>query len=133
MPLNVPLLLKIKAHILEEPNRFVMDSLILKREDIGADYIADDDTTRVPFPSCGTAACIAGWACLLSLPGSVQFDLWGKAVDLLGLEGNQADLFCVSSWPSSFREDYEEATTQAGRAVIAANRIDALIAELAAK
>lgn len=48
----VNLLRRVKAHIIEEPRRLAMESWV-------------QVSSEAP---CGTAACIAGWACLLTLP-----------------------------------------------------------------
>lgn len=91
MPLNVELLEKVKAHVLEEPRRVrmeawgislhmseaekdrarydVLEDLFVLEND--ADY--EDAETRgfaelIDFPECGTVACIAGWGKILSQP-----------------------------------------------------------------
>jgi hypothetical protein len=65
MAVNVELLKKIKEHILEEPRRLHMDNFVC----------------RVPVdspknPPCGTVACIAGWAVILSRPEDSLESIW---------------------------------------------------------
>jgi hypothetical protein len=98
--MNVELLQKIKAHILEEPKRVCMSSWRLRGSDI--------ERADLMRPACDTVCCISGWAAELS--GSK--DYIGRA-DLLGLDGtserpttSQEDtasqaqrLFYTSCWP----------------------------------
>ena len=57
MTINVPLLRKIKRHIQEEPRRLKMRFWGRKVDPLGRGK-----------PPCGTQACLAGWAVLLSIP-----------------------------------------------------------------
>lgn len=120
--MNVALLKKIKARILAKPNAFRMDRW-----------------------SCGTAHCIAGWACVLNgvkptklyvgaADRSVTPDgtyVETRAADLLGLEsadlgGNAERLFYEYEWPARFRSD--PTVGRKLKAKRAAARIDHFIA-----
>lgn len=84
--MNVELLKKVatKLRRMRHKEHFDMDS-----------YVGETD--------CGTAACIAGWACLLSglKPEHVGF-VQGCAV--LGLNDSDAKrLFFATRWPARFR------------------------------
>ena len=72
--LNVRLLRRVKKHILEEPRRFVMWSWMLTKSRFGSTYPADGygHVHQVKFASCGTAACVAGWTCLLGGKSKTQ-------------------------------------------------------------
>ena len=116
------LLRKVKRHILEEPKRFFMDGVVMygpEGRDVNLDGIPST------FPQCGTAACIAGWACVLSGnidPEDIQM---ANAERLLGITSNQGNyLFLVDFWPEQFSQPYQESTDLAVRAKIAAERID---------
>jgi hypothetical protein len=113
--MNVELLQQVKQAILAEPDKFRMDRW-----------------------SCGTAHCIAGWACLLRDIPIVEGDFTTETVSgeypglvaskLLDLRGRAADkLFYTFGWPSRFRAPYLGATRRE-RAEIAAERIDHFIA-----
>lgn len=116
--MNVKLLRKVKKHILEEPKRLNMYEGL----------IAD---SSVP---CGTAGCIAGWACVLDARISVPkagFEPWGtisrQAKDALGLADDQAfRLFRSWMWPDKFASDFDEAD-KATQAKVTAARIDHFI------
>lgn len=112
--MNIKLLQKIKKHILEEPNRLYMPGWFIRG--MPGERIEQDQV----FPACGTACCIAGWACVLS-DQDVNVLL---AEILLGLTGAQAnDLFHVSNWQE--REAFYHASVRE-RAQIAAREIDKL-------
>lgn len=117
--MNIELLQQIKARILAEPDAFRMDTW-----------------------SCGTAHCIAGWACALNgltvknprehataqtlTDGRYPGDVGAK---LLGVRTPIADrLFMVSAWPKQFALAYLDTASRAERAQIAAERIDHFIA-----
>jgi hypothetical protein len=126
--MNVFLLAKIKAAILEEPERFDMNGW-----------------------ECGTTACIAGWASRLSgqrmailkaNSGSGTWLAFGedlrKAQKSLKLEDDQwYRLVHVDNWPDPFKKEYNNALLSDGlqiispcleQAQIAARRIDHFIA-----
>ena len=125
--MNVRLLRKIQEHILAEPKRYEQESWAT---------------------SCGTAACIGGWACILtgSRPKSVAnetFDVFGKARRVLGLEYEAAErLFSVPCeyvvrnaaifkaryiWPLKYQKRYLAAKTAKGRVRVAIDRINHFI------
>lgn len=133
--MNVELLEKVKQHILEEPKRFFMEDFILEAP--AGSAVKLDDVTRT-MPSCGTAACIAGWAVILShggaLPSGTRLGCFTEACNLLGFkldkfqDSEEADrLFVTSDWPSLYRQAYLNAKTVEDKAQIAANRIDHFI------
>jgi hypothetical protein len=95
--------------------------------DQGQEAIFDDNAP------CGTAACIGGWADILSGRGSLKWarvDL-DRAAESLGLTGEnwvseyrteRAVLFDPSpehAWPSPFNSQWEKAKTQRGQARVA--------------
>lgn len=126
--LNVELLERVKAHILEEPRRL----------DMG---LWADSEGEAP---CGTVGCIAGWAIILGT--GARFDRTGfqlvyrnnrpvagfahSAAKLLGLSIDQAnEVFCVGGWPDDLADMYDSARDDRGRAEATAKRINRLIAE----
>lgn len=79
-------------------------------------------------PECGTAACIAGWANLLT--GSKRPAAYVRARRILGISARMSRrLFSAMQWPSPFHIQYDQATTPRQRAKIAAARIEHLITE----
>lgn len=132
MAINVELLNQIKARILAEPNAFRMDEW-----------------------NCGSAQCIAGWACSLAgrewIEVPVVHPMKSKQLTLKGhedaswqwawpiiaeearalldidFEASQR-LFLDDCWPEDLRDKFEEAGDHAGRAAVAAERIDRFIA-----
>jgi hypothetical protein len=58
--MNIPLLRKVQRHILTEPQRVYMGDWIMTNEQ------AVRRGLRNCQPACGTVACIAGWAAILS-------------------------------------------------------------------
>lgn len=112
--MNVKLLRKVKKHILEEPKRLMM-----------GDWVTE--TKKSP---CGTAACIGGWAVILSGKYRANMDagdVQEEAKELLDVEGMESTrLFGPVWWPAKFRggcaDDGEEITAK-----IAAKRIDHFI------
>ncbi len=115
--MNVELLRRVQAHILEEPRRLNMDHWIRTGQ------------TGPDSPACGTTACIAGWA--LELDGKDPSLLFADvdAAKTLGITPMQGErLFFVGSWPSSFVTRYDDASHDNVRAVVASERIDHFIA-----
>lgn len=138
MTLNVELLERVKAHILEEPRRFEMASWAEHSDDA----------------PCGTAACIAGWALILEKGARLLDDgvtlLYrnnrrilsegNDAARLLGIDIKIAmELFSVSRWPSDLEYEYldleydDSLEGRQAKAEIAARRIDRFIAEHSAQ
>ncbi len=112
--LNIALLEKVKAKILEEPDQFVMST-----------YFSDNrffaDSPEV-IPNCGTAACIAGWALAIDAEenpkeantriqklmfSSPSVDYGTLAIRLLGLPNRE--MFVVDAWPLNYRYDWYNA------------------------
>ncbi len=101
--MNVDLLLKIKAAILADPDSFRMDTW-----------------------TCGTAHCIAGWACVLS---DQPITGGAAATRVLAIDRYQGDgLFHVGCWPAPIAARYAATDDRRERAAIAAERIDSFIA-----
>lgn len=124
--LNVRLLRKVKKHILEEPRRLLMRTWVCRKSYDEPTFVTDDYTTASKFADCGTAACIAGWTCILAgeeRPVDISF----TAAALLGLR-NGDRLFMVENWPEPYRAHYRQARSQKARAKTAAERIDHFIA-----
>lgn len=128
--MNVKLLRKIKKHILEEPRRFLMRTFMVRKNEVIGKTFNSDSYQQIPFAKCGTAACIGGWAVLLSdgmdAPiGSVR----ERASQLLGLSPNDmhSEVYEVDFWPEEFSVAYRGAKTQRARATVAAKFIDHLI------
>ena len=134
MNINVELLERVKAAILEEPRRVSMDDWGINYPDISVQF--DDD-----LPPCGTVACIAGWAAKLS--GDTLFsegfqriipppeEIWKDGhLTPQGVEWDAAqDRLCyVGSWPHDLRDElkwYDIGTK--GYAEVVAKRIDRFI------
>lgn len=154
MPINVELLQRVKAHILEEPRRIGMGHW-LQRAGYGV-VLKDDYESPLPsalHPPCGTVACIGGWAhCFqrisemerrqsggCSNPAALQCilafgqpSIRGERLpysNLLGLDEDQAlRLFHVCHWPDEFRKRMEMLTSGTPEyAQVVADRIDAFI------
>jgi hypothetical protein len=137
--LNVRLLRKIQKHILEEPRRFLMADVVVKAQTQDEWSIEADDYPDMSklMPPCKTAACIAGWANLLTgAKTETQYLSYDRAVDQLGLVPGSplasgwfdlSTLFFAPSWPEPYRTSYEKAETPAKRANVACARIDHLI------
>lgn len=113
--INTRLLRRIQKQILKEPRRFLMHRWF-----------------------CDTAACIGGWAIALDknfklakagvLDAQSRRPTSERAAQALGLRRAIAErLFYVDEWPSPFREQYDDALGRAGRARVAARRIEHFI------
>jgi hypothetical protein len=125
--INVELLEKVKAHILEEPRRFNMSLFVFNQGEI-------EDLPKNERPPCGTMACIAGWAVMLAdgPPAIINDDYYltveDRAVEVLGLNEEQVGaLFYDPAWPEKYADAYENARTPRQRARVAARRIDHFI------
>lgn len=137
--MNVKRLRKIQKQILAEPDQFCM-----------AEWLDSN-----PASSCGTTACIAGWACWLFdpqyrkkyreieklrqkneiIPDSAitdlewEYDYREHAKDILSIDDDQLaeTLFFVNDWTTNFRNLYIAANTSKGKAFVASNYIDYFI------
>ena len=122
MAINVGLLQRIKKHILESPLRMDMSVYVVQNFLDGDEYV----------PPCGTAACIAGWAVLLSLkPDEAlnEIGLRDRAVEFLGLDScalSAYDVFHVAHWPEPYQSNHA-AALPVERAQAVADYIDYLI------
>lgn len=131
--LNVRLLRRIQKHILKEPRRFFMGWFFAIAEgknwqrNLFTDFVHD---LSKQIPPCGTAACIAGWANILTGTTVSESASPERAARELGLETKNEDyvyLFSDKRWPQPFNEKYSKAKTPRQRAKIACARIDHLI------
>jgi hypothetical protein len=120
--MNVKLLRKVQKHILEEPRRFLMESLIEKGRP-GA--VRNLDGIDRPLPDCGTAACIAGWVCVLAQTPQIDRR---DAEAVLGISYKTGDkLFFIGGWPERFQIQWRATTDLLKRAQIGKRRIDHFI------
>lgn len=126
--MNVALLERVKAHILAEPRRFQMKTWVMHNH--GRVYYEADNGRKTKFAKCGTAACIGGWAYLLSEDdGKHPYygDIASFAREVLGLNHSQAArLFSVYNWPRYYCRRFSRANAK-DRVRIAARRIDRFI------
>jgi hypothetical protein len=116
--MNVELLRKVEAHILEEPKRLYMRTWI-KLKEKGHILMRRQDGFCRSFPACGTAGCIAGWVVMLSHAETKkpittdEDDLAEEARLLLGLEVFEARrLFIPMHWPYEFRRGISDDGTK---------------------
>lgn len=129
--MNKPLLLKVKAHILEMPERFIMGRWQLQGIP-GADVESLNcsvDRQR-KMPGCGTVACIAGWTVLLAHKkrAAMRYGFSKTAEELLGLREDDArKLFNVEHWSAHYRNLWIKTQSLSKRAAIAARVIDRFI------
>ena len=117
--MNVKLLRKIKRHILEEPRRFAMGLWHIERQPgrtidgcVNYYFSPNKFESEQKVPSCGTVACIGGWA-----------EIFGGRDEAAKLRRN-GKLLSVRQWPKAFLVRYEKARTPRARARIAAERIE---------
>jgi len=110
--LNEKLIAKIIEHIEKDIRRYDQDLVGLKK-DTESYYFSDIKSNK--WAPCNTKACFAGWAVILSTPeskipslfqknGSMKGGVLAKARKLLGLKGEEEDLF-ASTGENSPRVD----------------------------
>ena len=137
------LMARVRDRILAEPSQFAMDMVFSDQEDISADVDSDSDSDLPrEIRGCGTAACIGGWIlcerdglspqdCLLQSAswawcGSSRL---GVARTHAHLTEAQAErLFHLVRWPIPLRQGWNREQSLEGRARIAADLIDDLLA-----
>jgi hypothetical protein len=137
LKLNVGLLRKIQKYIMAEPRRFTMGTYhfrALDASDWKHEFIYYKDMSK-SMPPCRTAACIAGWAGILSADKKFRDAI--RAHELLRLPKNWLSngfvhprnhpLFFAENWPSQFYKAYNTSKTPRERAKVACDRIDYLI------
>lgn len=123
---NIELLQRVKAKILEEPLQFAM-------EDFFTQEIFGFDAPREEIPNCGTAACIAGWAFALDVgkkPESLRARGYSTREARIRLDLTQTQagrLFLLIRWPNVYSSRYITAKTPQEQAQIAAERIEHFI------
>jgi hypothetical protein len=143
--LNVDALLAIRDQILAEPNRFWMEGWVLEwpegltDEEWQASLRSGDNSTHParPWlkPSCGTAACIAGWCTLLFREQSERekyekygdYSAYSFAKKHLRLPENVGGLFGHPYWPKDLSERYRNAQTGHEAALAGAEAIERYI------
>jgi hypothetical protein len=135
--MNVKLLRRIQKHILAEPRRLEMSMWVRKGKPEIDSY--QSDSGYVTYPQCGTAACIGGWALIISKKtvNNNGLNTGNRAAQLLGIpamNGTDAEilspsdkLFHVSDWPAKYEQAYHHAKSARGRARVAVRRIDHFI------
>ena len=143
--MNVELLHRIKAHILENPMRIYMGEWSIELEE-RQEYESNSGETLMA-PDCGTVACICGWAERLSWAKGSLGQTGGEGQTgrkLLGLHGSSSfpafvststnfseaqRLFHEECWPQDLRDRLAVATFQSAEyARVVADRIDRFIA-----
>lgn len=128
--MNTKLLRQIKEHILAEPKRLYMGEWI-RRKTHPNQMIMDREYHYREFAGCDTAACIAGWAVLLSSPKPDSVGQLGgvseQATNLLDLSQDSAyRLFAPRRWPEQFWDGTKDDGTR-HTAQVAAARIEHFI------
>lgn len=122
------LLRRIKHRILKEPRQFCMSGFFVSSDDLEATW---------EIPNCNTAACIAGWALVLSKNSSPRiareacrgsgFRIDSTARIVLEIDFYQSTrLFYQCNWPLRFQRFDDEGTAEFAQQ--AAARIDHFIA-----
>lgn len=126
--MNVDLLKRVADVILARPHDFDMD-----------DFEADAFHVSINKPdlSCGTVACIGGWAATLAaglnkpVARHEDFDYYAGILSIRTSEReiDEAErLFMCHEWPQQYRIAYYEAKTDQERAQVAYDRIHHFIA-----
>lgn len=126
LKLNIPLLKKIKQHILEEPKRYDQD------ETVSFDKEGSLSWNGRTYPSCGTIACLGGWAYLLTHKNkpTAFTPIFSEAKRVCGLTDVQgSNLFDGSGggWPQPYNAQYLKAKTVQGKANVAGKLLDKVI------
>ena len=130
------LLTKIKEAILKSPKLIDMYNWYELRSPKNIEESKQED-----FPACGMAACIGGWAILMTDPAEYArlkkyADKWGytdggsekESAEALKIDDEQAErLFYVGNWPRPMNTRYFTAKTPQDRAQATADRIDRFI------
>lgn len=147
--MNIELLQRVKQHILAEPRRLNMGTWVSTVGKTVPAFAGVYGRDEADLPPCGTVACVAGWAVLLSrfngkpeeyaafmrerntlFPDSLTSSIGQEE---LGLSPSQMEtLFYVGRWPERFRVAHgqaEENGDYQAMAQITADRIDYMIAE----
>lgn len=131
-PKGARLLRKVAKHILAEPKRFAMSWWYgegTPGQPLTQGFFTERHISKLIVPECGTVACIAGWAVLLT-DGNNGYqsgaDIHRRAIELLGDAAEDA-LFGTLTWPTRFAERYHHAKTRRGKATAAVDRIEHFI------
>lgn len=118
------LLRKVAAHILEEPKRFIMQELMRKGQPGVVEQFGRIDVAR-PLPPCGTAACIAGWVCILGETPNVDKNDANAILEISEDAGER--LFFVPNWPERYKRKWNATTDLNVRARLGKTRINHFI------
>jgi len=113
--MNVELLEKVKQHILEEPKRLRMGTIL----HTNAKERGWDNT-----PVCNTVGCIAGWTCVLGGSPAVRAHS-SIARDLLDVTHEQGERLFFS-YPDGFEHIFDDDGSEE-TAKLVAKRIDLFI------
>lgn len=147
--MNIELLQRVRQHILDEPRRLNMGTWVSTVGKTVPAFAGVYGRDEADLPPCGTVACVAGWAVLLSrfngkpeeyaafirerpslFPDGLTSSIGQEE---LGLSPSQMEtLFYVGRWPERFRVAHEQAEENGdyqAMAQITADRIDYLIEE----
>lgn len=122
--MNIELLKKVRAHILEEPKRLFMPGFLARK-------VSDDDEGAERYPACGTIGCYAGWIYELSGEhGDEGVKLSMKAADLAGLDhvsANRLFFEYVTGWSEEDNRKLWSGDGTPETAALAAKRLDLFI------
>ena len=92
--LNKKLLLEIADHVESHPEQYDQETWVGRNDD---NYVPCGPGKHIDPYDCGTSACIAGWAVLLSnKPVPVSFQ--NEAAKLLGLSSSDAATLFDENW-----------------------------------
>src|SRR5579871_4839038 len=118
------LLRKVAKHILAEPRRYDQDVWRLKGRPGERCWASDGE-----YPACGTVACIGGWINTLTHARGDAVYNTDRACSQIGVshEGMDRLFGTFDDWPKRYARAYENAKTQAGKARVAARRIEHFI------
>lgn len=138
--LNVKLLRQIIQKIKDEPRRLAMSTWITHRNDgiwrddkRGERLVIPDGLygKKCPwhdFPPCGTAACIGGWAELITNKKAGKKVFAIELLNILGISDSQVrNLFSCDMWPEKYWLAYANAKTPKGKANAAIRYIEYFI------
>lgn len=103
--INKKLLLKVRDHVLEAPDKINMGVWARDGDGQIMSYVYPTDDREY---KCASVGCIAGWACLLSPKKVVEHNgvfIDTAAADFLNISWEQRPrLFYVGDWPLRFRK-----------------------------
>lgn len=126
--MNKELFEKIKERILAQPEHFHMSSFIDSEDD---EYGSAEELLKeidISDMKCGTTACIAGWACLLTNSDPREVTESGfEVVAMRVLDIPNDRLFYTDEWPESKYDEFYWTESAQDKARIACEVIDSYI------